>query len=56
VYLSEHCNDARIEEIHALVRQAPLGMVVTLGAKGLVASYRPYVLADQPNPSHLPND
>lgn len=40
---SHHCDD-RLDVQHALIRQYPLGAMVTLGEAGLVANHIPFIL------------
>jgi transcriptional regulator len=44
VYLPEHFAETRIEELHRIVREHPLGMLVTHTASGLDANHIPFEL------------
>jgi transcriptional regulator len=44
VYLPEHFAETDIEAIHGLIREFPLGMLITLGSEGLTANHIPCVL------------
>jgi transcriptional regulator len=45
VYLPEHFTEARPEELHRIIREHPLGMLVTHTACGLDANHLPFELA-----------
>jgi transcriptional regulator len=42
MYIPSHFNENRLEVLHGLVRQHPLGTLVTLGASGLNANHIPF--------------
>ena len=50
MYLPSHFEETRIDVLHELVRQYPLGSLVTLGAKGLNANHIPFELDAAPAP------
>ena len=50
MYLPSHFEETRIDVLQELVRQYPLGSLVTLGAKGLNANHIPFELDAAPAP------
>jgi transcriptional regulator len=50
MYLPSHFEETRIEVLHDLVRQHPLGTLVTLGTDGLNANHIPFELEAVPAP------
>jgi transcriptional regulator len=44
MYLPEHFAEVRLEELHRIVREHPLGMLVTHGVSGLDANHLPFEL------------
>lgn len=44
MYLPEHFAETRLEELHRIIRQHPLGMLVTHTASGLDANHLPFEL------------
>ena len=50
MYLPSHFEETRIDVLHELVRQYPLGSLVTLSAKGLNANHIPFELDAAPAP------
>lgn len=42
MYIPSHFNESRIDVLHGLVRQHPLGTLVTMGASGLNANHIPF--------------
>lgn len=44
MYLPRHFEETRIEELHRLIKECPLGMLVTAGAHGLDANHLPFEL------------
>jgi transcriptional regulator len=50
MYLPTHFEETRIEVLHELVRQHPLGSLITLGAEGLNANHLPFELDAAPAP------
>lgn len=44
VYLPEHFAETDIDAMHALIREFPLGSLITLGSEGLTANHIPFVL------------
>ena len=52
MYIPAHFAEHRLDELHALIRQYPLGILVTQGATGLDANHLPFELrveAGQPD-------
>lgn len=43
MYLPAHFAEVRTEELHRIVREHPLGMLVTHGAEGLDADHIPFL-------------
>lgn len=50
MYLPSHFREERIEVIHQLIREHPLGALVTLGAEGLNANHIPFLVDPDPAP------
>jgi len=50
VYLPKHFEETRVEVLHALIREYPLGTLVTLGADGLNANHIPIEIDPEPAP------
>jgi len=50
MYLPTHFEETRIEVLHELARQYPLGTLVTLGSQGLTANHIPFELDGAPAP------
>jgi len=50
MYLPSHFEETRIEVLHDLVRQHPLGSLVTLGSQGLNANHIPFEIDGAPAP------
>jgi transcriptional regulator len=50
VYLPAHFEETRIELLHALIREHPLGTLVTLGPEGLTANHVPFEIDPEPAP------
>lgn len=48
MYLPAHFDEPRLDALHALIRQHPLGALVTQGAHGLDANHLPFDLSAQP--------
>jgi transcriptional regulator len=44
VYLSPHFAEADLDAMHQLIREHPLGTLITLGAEGLTANHIPFIL------------
>jgi transcriptional regulator len=44
VYLPEHFAETNVEVMHGLIREFPLGTLITLGSKGLTANHIPFIL------------
>ena len=44
MYLPDHFAETRLEELHRIIREHPLGMLVTHGACGLDANHLPFEL------------
>ena len=44
MYTPAHFKESRLEALHGLIRQHPLGMLVTYGADGLDANHIPFEL------------
>ena len=49
MYLPQHFAEPRIEELHRIVQQNPLGMLVTHTAVGLEANHLPFLLDAEQN-------
>jgi transcriptional regulator len=50
VFLPPHFEETSVEALAALLRDHPLGMLVTLGAEGLNANHIPFLLDREPAP------
>ena len=50
MYLPAHFNEQRAELLHELIREHPLGTLVTLGAEGLNANHVPFEFDAAPAP------
>jgi transcriptional regulator len=50
MYLPEHFNEQRAELLHELIREQPLGTLVTLAAEGLNANHVPFEFDAAPAP------
>lgn len=50
MYLPKHFEETRVEVLHALIREYPLGTLVTLGADGLSANHIPIEYDPEPAP------
>ena len=50
MYLPKHFEETRVEVLHALIREYPLGTLVTLGADGLNANHIPIEIDPEPAP------
>src|ERR671914_577459 len=50
MYLPAHFQETRVEVLHDLVRERPLGALVTLGSAGLNADHIPFEIAADPAP------
>ena len=50
MYLPEHFNEQRAELLHELIREQPLGTLVTLAAEGLNANHVPFEFDAAPVP------
>ena len=50
MYLPSHFAETRIEVLHELMRQHPLGSLVTLGTQGLNANHLPFEIDAAPAP------
>ena len=50
MYLPRHFEETRVEVLHALIREHPLGTLVTLGADGLSANHIPIEVDPEPAP------
>ena len=44
MYVSRHFEESRPEQLHALIAQHPLGILVTQGSSGLDANHVPFEL------------
>lgn len=44
VYLPAHFAETDTEAMHGLIRECPLGMLITLGSDGLTANHVPFIL------------
>jgi len=51
MYLPPHFAEPRAEELHRIVRENPLGMLVTHGAAGLDANHLPFFLLPDQGPN-----
>jgi len=50
MYLPKHFEETRIEVLHGLIREHPLGALVTLGSSGLDANHIPFEIDPEPAP------
>jgi transcriptional regulator len=50
MYLPAHFEETRVEVLHRLVRNHPLGLLVTHGADGLQADSIPFLIDPEPGP------
>jgi transcriptional regulator len=50
VYLPAHFEERRIEVLHALIREEPLGTLVTAGPEGITANHVPFEIDPEPAP------
>lgn len=50
MYLPEHFSESRVEVMHALMREHPLAVFVTLGPDGLNANHLPIEIDPEPAP------
>jgi len=50
MYLPRHFEESRVEVMHALIREHPLGVLVTLGSDGLSANHIPIEVHPEPAP------
>jgi transcriptional regulator len=50
VYLPAHFEERRIEVLHALIRERPLGTLVTMGPEGISANHVPFEVDPEPGP------
>lgn len=50
VYLPAHFEERSVEILHALIREHPLGALVTLGPDGLAANHVPFEVDPEPAP------
>ena len=50
MYLPAHFHEAQVELLHGLIRQRPLGALVTLAAAGLNANHIPFEIDPEPAP------
>jgi transcriptional regulator len=50
MYVPAHFNEQRVELLHQLIRERPLGTLVTLSAAGLNANHIPFELEPEPAP------
>ncbi len=53
MYVPAHFSESRVEVLHALIRERPLGILVTFGAEGLSANHLPFEIAPEPHPFGL---
>jgi transcriptional regulator len=44
MYIPEHFAETRLDRLHGLIRERPLGLLVTCGPGGLTANHIPFVL------------
>lgn len=49
MYIPAHFDESRPEALHALIRDHPLGTLVTHGPQGLDANHLPFALIDRPD-------
>jgi transcriptional regulator len=50
MYVPAHFNEHRVDALHGLIRERPLGTLVTLGAEGLNANHIPFEIDAEPAP------
>jgi transcriptional regulator len=50
VYVPKHFEEPRIDVLHALVREHPLGTIVTMTPRGLEANHVPFEVTPEPGP------
>jgi transcriptional regulator len=50
MYLPSHFREERVDVVHQLIREHPLGALVTLGAEGLNANHIPFLIDPEPAP------
>jgi len=50
MYMPKHFEETRVEVLHTLIREHPLGALVTLGAEGLNANHIPFEIDPEPAP------
>ena len=50
VYLPAHFEERSVETLHALIREHPLGALITLGPDGLTANHVPFEIDPDPAP------
>ncbi|MBL8511647.1 MAG: FMN-binding negative transcriptional regulator, partial [Betaproteobacteria bacterium] len=50
MYLPEHFREERLEAMHQLIHDYPLGMLVTQSAAGLSANHIPFLMDPEPTP------
>jgi transcriptional regulator len=50
MYVPKHFEETRIDVLHALVREHPLGTIVTLTPRGLEANHVPFEIVPGPGP------
>jgi transcriptional regulator len=50
MYLPKHFEESRVEVMHALIREHPLGILVALGSDGLNANHIPFDVDPEPAP------
>lgn len=50
MYVPSHFAEHRVEVLHATIRQAGLGTLVTTGSSGLAATHIPMLLDEEPRP------
>ncbi len=52
MYLPEHFAETRVDELHRLIREYPLGTLVLSGPQGLDANHLPFILEPQADGRH----
>jgi transcriptional regulator len=50
MYLPKHFEESRVDVMHALIREHPLAVLVTLGSDGLNANHLPIEIEPEPSP------
>jgi len=50
MYIPAHFAESRVEVLHQLICERPLGILVTLGTEGLTANHIPFEIAAEPRP------